>query len=132
MDSIPLIIKETLEGDDRIKLCILYGSAASGKLTLHSDIDIAVAGNAKFGIDALVELQLKLSHNLGYEVDLVDLKDLEGFILSEILKHGIVLIKKETAFYAELIKKVIYFKEDILPGMRMILHKRARRFAGGK
>ncbi len=131
MEKIQQIINEILGSDSRIKLCILYGSAVAGRLTDRSDIDIAIAGDAPFKAENLVELQLELSRRLGREVDLVDMKNLEGLILSEILRHGIVLIKKDKALYAGYIKKVIYFNEDVLPGMRMILKKRAERFASG-
>lgn len=130
MEKIHQIIKDTLNNNDRIKLCILYGSAASGRLTDHSDIDIAIAGDKKFEKEYLVDLQLQLSVKLGYEIDIVDMNNIEGLILSEILK-GIILIKKDNPLYAGFIKKSIYFNEDLLPNIRMILMKRARRFAGG-
>ena len=115
--------------DSRIKLCILYGSAASGTLTKRNDI--AIAGESKFDKVSLADLQTILSHKLGYEVDLVNIKRAENLIMREILKGGIVRITKDTRFYAECIKKVIYFNEDVLRSMRMILRKRARRFTGG-
>ena len=131
MYRIHQIITDTLNGEQEIKLCILYGSAASGRLRKESDIDIAIAGDVQFSRDYLVDLQLALSRRLGYEVDIVDIKNLEGLILSEILRKGKVLIKKDTGLYAEFIKKVINFNEDVLPNIRMILKKRAERFAGG-
>jgi len=131
MEEIQQTIKEALSSEDSIRLCILYGSAASGRLHKESDIDIAIAGDVKFSRDYLVDLQLALSRKLGYEVDIVDMKNLEGLILSEILRKGKVLIKKDTRLYAEFIKKVIYFNEDVLPNIRMILKKRAERFARG-
>lgn len=131
MEQIKQIILDTLAGENSIKLCILYGSAATGRLRKDSDIDIAIAGDALFGKEYLVYLQLALSSVLGYEVDIVDMKNLEGLILSEILRKGNVLIKKDTNLYAEFIRKVIYFNEDVLPSIRMILIKRAARFAGG-
>lgn len=131
MEEIQQTIKELLSSEDSIKLCILYGSAASRRLHKESDIDIAIAGVAKFSKDYLVDIQLGLSRKLGYEVDIVDMKNLEGLILSEIFRKGKVLIKKDTRLYSEFIKKVIYFNEDVLPNIRMILKKRAERFAGG-
>ena len=131
MEQIKQIILDTLAGENSIKLCILYGSAATGRLRKDSDIDIAIAGDALFSKEYLVYLQLALSSVLGYEVDIVDMKNLEGLILSEILRKGNVLIKKDTNLYAEFIRKVIYFNEDVLPSIRMILKKRAARFAGG-
>lgn len=121
--------QDTLAGVSGIKLCILYGSAACGKLIKESDIDIAIAGDAVFNREYLVDLQLALSRRPGYEADIVDMKNIEGLILSEILRKGKVLIKRDTSLYAEFIKKVIYFNEDVLPNVRMILKKRAERYS---
>jgi predicted nucleotidyltransferase len=47
MESIRNIVRNVLQHEDIIKLCILYDSAASGRLTDRSDIDIAAAGKNK-------------------------------------------------------------------------------------
>jgi uncharacterized protein len=131
MEHIKDIIRNELQSEDLIKLCILYGSAASGRITDRSDIDIAVAGKEKLEIEYIADLQIKLSLKLGYETDLIDMNSAEGLILKEIMKGGIVLIKKDTGLYADLIKKVMYFDADILPNIKMILKKRAEKFARG-
>lgn len=128
MDEIQQIIKELLETDENVKLCILYGSTASGRLRNDSDLDIAIAGDTLFRREYLLDLQLALSRRLGYDVDVAEMKNLKGLILSEILRKGEVLIKKDTGFYAEFIKKGIYFNEDVLHDIRMILKKRAESF----
>lgn len=131
MDRIQNIIKNELQDESLVLLCILYGSAAAGRLTDHSDIDIAIAGNDLLDIGYLADLQVRLSISLGSEVDLVDINRAEGLILQEIIKTGIVHIKKDVSLYADLIRKAIYFDADILPNIRMILKHRAERFADG-
>jgi len=131
MEQIKNIITNELLHEDLIKLCILYGSAASGRLTDRSDIDIAVAGKNKLDPECLAELQVRLSLKLGYETDLVDINSVEGLILKEIMRGGVVLIKKDTQLYADFIKKVMYFDADILPNIKMILRKRVEKFARG-
>ena len=130
MLKIQQIIKNRLLHESNIQLCILYGSAAKDRLTERSDIDIAVSGYNTFDLHYLVHLQSSLSLLLEREVDLVDMNRAEGLILQHILK-GEVLIKKDAAVYADFIRKVIYFNADILPNIRMILKKRARRFISG-
>jgi predicted nucleotidyltransferase len=131
MDKNQQIIKNELREESLIVLCILYGSAAAGRLTHHSDIDIAIAGNDLLDFEYLADLQVRLSISLGCEVDLVDINRAEGLILPRIIKNGIVLIKKDVTLYADLIRKAIYFDADILPNIRMILKHRAERFADG-
>jgi hypothetical protein len=93
---------------------------------------IAIAGKNAIPVESLVDLQIALSSDLEREVDLVDLSAIEGLILSEIFRKGKVLIKKDPSLYACYMRKVIYFNEDMLPNIRMILEKRASRFANGK
>ncbi len=130
MLKIQQVIKNRLLHESNIQLCILYGSAAKERLTERSDVDIAVSGYHAFDLNYMVCLQSSLSLLLEREVDLVDMNRAEGLILQHILK-GEVLIKKDTALYADFIRKVIYFNADILPNIRMILKKRARRFISG-
>ncbi len=131
MEKIKQIIRDELKNENNISLCILYGSAATGRMTKQSDVDLAIAGKEMFDLEYLADLQVRLSLNLGYEVDLVDMNRIEGLILKEILKNGIVLIKKNSSIYADFIRKAIYFDSDVLPNIRMILKHRAEKFARG-
>jgi len=111
-----------------IKTAILYGSFASGNETDNSDVDIAVGGLEKISPDILAALSLELSKLLNREVDLVDLNSISGTILTQVLTKGTVLKKENTILYAELIKKMIYFEEDMAPNLRYIFDYRREKF----
>ena len=126
------IVISVLQKYKNIKLVILFGSASKDKLTKWSDIDIAVSNNDKISKSLLADMQLDLEKNLKRSVDLLDMQEINGIILKQVLTTGKVLIKKDTLLHAALMKKMVYFDADMLPGIRYILKKRAQRFIDGK
>ena len=127
-DKIINVLKEYKE----IKLAILFGSASKGKQREWSDIDIAISGNKAIKSSLLADIQLALEKNLEQPVDLLDMQVINGIILKQVLNSGKVLIKTDPLIYAALMKKMVYFDADMLPGIRYILKKRAQRFIDGK
>jgi len=131
VDSVRAAIAEFAAGRPDIRLCLLYGSAASGRLHPQSDIDIAVAGDRPIPQDTLAELQLQLSEALGREADVLDLRNVEGLILRQVLTRGVRLKNQDPQLLASLIRRMWYFEADMMPNIRLILQRRAERFAGG-
>lgn len=111
-----------------VLLVILYGSIAAGRETDKSDVDIAIAGKNLFKPEQIMELNLKLSELLGREVDIIDLNSTEGTILTQIITKGIIIKKQDTSLYASLIKKMLYFEEDMAANIRYILKYRQEKF----
>ncbi len=119
-----LIIK-----DNKIELCILYGSAASNRLKKSSDIDIAIAHAQGINNELRLETSLKLSAILKREVSVLDLSALNGIILREILKKGITIKNTNTLLKANLIIKMLDYSEDLYPLQKKALLKGAYNFA---
>lgn len=122
------ILKQYFTTQTSVQLAILYGSFAKGLENERSDVDIAVAGSVQYPASVLVELNLSISKLLNRETDIVDLNSISGTILTQILTSGIILKKEDTSLYAELIKKMLYFEEDMAPGIRYILDYRREKF----
>ena len=114
-----------------IVLAILYGSAAEGRLSEGSDVDIALAGEDSLSVDRKVEINLELTRLLGRSVDLRDLRLLRGLILNQVLTKGEVILKRDSALLAKLMISSIDFYEDMLPNVRMIMEKKAKAFISG-
>lgn len=115
-----------LQNHPDIALAILYGSAASGRLSRRSDVDLAVCGVDGLTTESCLDLSLALSQELDREVSVIDLEKMEGVILQEVLTKGIVL-KRYPAVMARHILRLQEFNEDILPFHKMafqILKKR--------
>lgn len=126
--DIKQVLTDLFNKDESILLVILYGSFAAGRETQNSDIDIAIAGKEKLEPEHLMTLNLRLSKLTGREVDIIDLNNTEGTILTEVITKGAVLKKQDTNLYADLIKKVIYYEEDMADNIRYILKHRQEKF----
>lgn len=130
-EEVSLKLRSVLESKPDVKVCLLFGSAAEGKLRVKSDIDIAVCGDNAFTHDYLAELQLEIAEKLEKEVDLLDMARLNGLILKQVITTGKKIINKKPDLLAQYIKKMLYFNEDMLPNYQMILKAKAKRFAHG-
>ncbi len=95
-----------------LSLVVLYGSQASGQATQDSDVDVGIMGAQALTIEQLLEFSSGLRLILGREIDLVDLRASHGALLSEILSRGKLLVMRDPAVYAALIKRMWYETED--------------------
>ena len=111
-----------------IKLCIIFGSIASGKGSLNSDIDIAIAADQPLSSDRRLELLEELSTATNHEIDLVDLMTAKGLILNQALSTGIVVQNKDKSLYADLISRMLFNQADMMPYYDRILRERRRQF----
>ena len=130
-EEIGLKIRSLLENKPGVEVCLLFGSAAAGKLGVNSDIDIAICGEKAFTPDYLAELQVAIAERLGTEVDLLDMARLNGLILRQVITTGKKILNKNPDLLARYIKKMLFFSEDMYPNCQMILKAKAKRFAHG-
>jgi predicted nucleotidyltransferase len=124
-------VAETLSSIPGIMVAIVYGSAVTGRMRPDSDVDVAVLFDRALDMAARLELWNKLTDALKREVDLVDLYDLGGEILHQIMTKGRVVIKNDAHAYFLLMQRMVYNEEDFMPQVRRVLQKRVRRFAYG-
>lgn len=95
-----------------LRYLVLFGSWASGRHRPDSDIDVACDFGRRLTADELVAMSQDLSSSLGREVDLVDLHQARGALLSEILVRGIVVFRASAEETARLLKKMWYDQAD--------------------
>lgn len=124
-------VETALAGEPGIKVALVYGSAAAGKMRPGSDVDVAVLFDRPLDMESRLALWGKLTDALRREVDLVDLYDLGGEILHQILTKGRVIIKNDTQAYYLLLQRMVYNEEDFMPQVRRALRTRIERFANG-
>jgi predicted nucleotidyltransferase len=124
------LLRDALQKIPDIRVAILFGSAAQGRLTENSDADIAVAGNAVMSMDRRVELAVDLTKVAGREVDLVDMKAVSGLILQQILTKGVMLFK-DPACYAALLKRMLFEQADMMPYTERVKRAHVERFLHG-
>lgn len=124
-------VTTALANEPGIKVALVYGSAAAGKMRPGSDVDVAVLFDRPLDMEARLALWGKLTDALHREVDLVDLYDLGGEILHQILTKGRVIIKNDAQAYYLLLQRMVYNEEDFMPQVRRALRTRIERFANG-
>jgi len=124
-------IRRILLDEPGIQLVLLHGSAACGKMRSDSDIDLAVLFDRPLTAEARLSLAARLERELHRPIDLVDLAELNGTILKQILCKGKVLVVKQPASLAALVERMIYNQADMMPYVRRTLAERQRRFVHG-
>lgn len=102
-----------------IVLVMLYGSYARGKQTEKSDVDIALASaRGEISFDEILTLQKNLSVYLEKEIDLVDIRKIEGPLQYCIFSEGVCVKKTEGLGKTLLHKNILtalYWYEDYFP-----------------
>ena len=124
---------EVIEEYPSINLAILYGSVAHGTARPDSDIDLAVAVDARTPVpyDTLVDISLKAGRVAGREAQVRDLANANGIFLKQVLTTGTVIFQRDSVVRAELTIRMLDFVEDMLPYVRMIRATARERFIAG-
>jgi uncharacterized protein len=83
-----------LRSGPRLRLAVLFGSAASGALRPDSDVDIAILPeDPELPLAAELALAVELSAACGREVDLVRLDQAPTLVRWQVARHGRVLLE---------------------------------------
>ncbi len=122
-------IQSVLEKYPEILIATLFGSAAQGRMTDTSDIDIAVACSRPLSCEEKMSLAAALETAVQRDIDLVDLQQVSGPILQQALCTGRIILKKSPPLLAELLRKMWYNQADMMPHTTMIMRKQLRRFS---
>lgn len=124
-------ILHILEQFPEVKLAFVFGSAARGRLTSMSDIDVAVAAETRLPLETRLAMAAQLSKALHRDIDLIDLQDVTGEILQQSLCQGTNLLHQDAGLYARLVQRLWFDQADMMPYRRRILAERRRRFLDG-
>jgi predicted nucleotidyltransferase len=118
-------LREILENHPGIRQAVVFGSVASGKANLGSDLDIAIEAERPLSAAQKMRLIEDLAAAIGRPVDLIDLKTAGEPLLGQILQHGQRILGSNTD-YAALIRRHLFDAEDFLPYAQRMLHERKR------
>lgn len=104
-------------GRDKVRFVVLYGSAAKGKLTKLSDVDIAVfyIGDKS----ERFEFRKKILGRVSDEFDIQIFQDLPLYIQKDILSTGEVIYSVDYRETFEIFMKVIRGFEDFKPRLEV-------------
>ena len=112
-----------------IRLAILFGSLATGRERVDSDLDLAVDAGHCLTAGEKLALVNELAERTGRPVDLVALYAVGEPLLGQILRHGKRLLGGGTC-YADLIRRHLFDQADYLPYRSRILAERRRAWIG--
>jgi predicted nucleotidyltransferase len=131
MERLQVLLREVLRNFQDVKLCIVFGSAASDRFTPQSDLDIAVAGERPLTGEKLLELAEAFAEAANREIDLIDLATATGLILKRALSTGLVVQNLDKTLYARLISRMLFNEADMMPYFHRTLQERRKRFLDG-
>lgn len=124
-------ITNVLEREPGLKLVIIYGSAAAEKMRHDSDVDVAVLFDNPLNIEQKMDLIRRLEIELKRDIDLVDLFNLSGTILKQILCKGRIVFNNDTDALTRLYQRMVYNQADMMPYVTRTLMERQQRFLNG-
>jgi len=128
-ENLTRAILAALDTQPGIRLAILFGSLATGRERVDSDLDLAVDAGRRLTTVERLALTTELAKRTGRPVDLVDLYVVGEPLLGQILRHGKRLLGGGTC-YADLIRRHLFDQADYLPYRSRILAERRRAWIG--
>lgn len=131
MEKLRKNIVTVLKDYPAIKLCVLFGSAAKGRMRDDSDVDVGVAAEGALSGSEKLAVMGDLALVTGRSVDVVDLQRAGGYVLQQALTTGMILLKTDRGVYAGVLKRMLFNQSDMMPLYSMILEKRRERFLHG-
>jgi predicted nucleotidyltransferase len=96
-----------------VLLVFLFGSAASGKMTQDSDIDIGILFEYKYDFYEINELKSELNAILKREIDIAVLNSVSPILKMQVLKNGSLAFAKDKKFYNQFYVDTINQYDDL-------------------
>ena len=96
-----------------VRLVFLFGSAASGKMTEESDIDIGILFEKQPDIFEINELKSELNGILKREIDIAVLNSAAPVLKMQVLNKGIPVFTKDKKYYNQFFVDTINQYDDL-------------------
>ncbi|HKY39680.1 MAG TPA: nucleotidyltransferase domain-containing protein [Polyangiaceae bacterium] len=131
--ALPLAdLKAALASGPRLRLAIVFGSGASGRMHQASDIDIAIIPeDATLLLREELRLQVELTRVAGRNVDLVRLDRAPTLVRYQVAKHGVALFESGPFEAARFKAAAVSEYLDFEPSLRRAAEVFRRRVAAG-
>ncbi len=106
-------LKDYFEIKSGVLLVFLFGSAASGKMTDESDIDIGILFENEPDIFEINEMKSELNGILKREIDIAVLNSASPVLKMQVLKKGIPVFTKDKKYYNQFFVDTINQYDDL-------------------
>ncbi len=127
--SIDRLLESVLVHFPQITLAILFGSMASGRQKIDSDLDLAVAAQHPLTHDEKFALLSALAERTGRAIDLVDIGNITEPLLGQVVRHGRRILGSDKLF-GELISRHLFEQADFMPYRARVLAERRAAWIG--
>jgi predicted nucleotidyltransferase len=102
-----------------VRLCVLFGSQATGQTHVHSDVDLAIWPAEALSTPARLRWITELEALLGQEISLVLVSaDLDPVLGMEIVRHGRLIYEREPELWLHHRAQLWHAHNDSLPFLR--------------
>ena len=122
-------LREVLAHFPKIVLAVLFGSVASCRQRVNSDLDIAVFAKQALAAHEIMALIGAFAERTGRPVDLIDLNKVSEPLLGQIVRHGRRVLGSDT-LYGELISRHLFEQADFMPYRTRLLAERRMAWIG--
>ena len=107
------ILKEYITNMDEILLAFIFGSSVSERLTIQSDVDVAVLFDKMPTFSDVVTLRNTTSVATDRDVDIVVLNNSSPIIRMQVLKNGRLIKGRDSAAYNNFFVKTVKEYDDL-------------------
>jgi predicted nucleotidyltransferase len=121
-------LKAALGEGPPLRLAVLFGSAARGKIRPDSDVDVAILPeDPDLPLAVELALQVSLTAACGREVDLVRLDRASTLVRWQVASHGIPLLAGDERAHARFVAAAAAEYIDFAPGFARAAERFRRR-----
>lgn len=130
--SIDEVLRAALAAEPRLRLAVLFGSAATGRTHGQSDVDIAILPlDPALSLHDELALQSRLAAACGRDVDLVRLDQADVVVRREVARDGRPLFESDPGAFARFAAEATLEYLDFEPVLKEAQRRYLRRLAAG-
>ena len=107
------ILKDFFKNKGRILLVFVFGSFAIGRITSHSDIDIALLFERSPDVDETNRLRDELTGLLHREADVIVLNSASPILRMQVLKTGVLVFSKARQHFYQFFVDTVNQYDDL-------------------
>lgn len=129
-DALLSALRRALVEGPPLRVAVLFGSAARGRLRPDSDVDLAILpADPELPLEAELDLQARLSRACRREVDLVRLDHAPTLLRWQVARAGIVVASDPPGEGRRFLERAIGEYLDAGPGLEAVARRYVRHLA---
>jgi len=120
IDDILEQMREYLSRRNDIAFAFLFGSVAAGHRNVLSDLDLAIFFDGPLDFFKITDMREEISGIFGLETDIVALNSASPIIRMQVLKKGVLLVKRDPRAYNNFFVNTVKEYDDLKRSRREI------------